>query len=411
MKKLSDSEFVIMKALWGNAEPLTSNQIFDVVHDKLDWKLATLMTALARMVEKGYVYCDRSTRTNYYSAIVLEEQYKIEESRSFLERLHDNGMNRNMFGGSLSMRKILIMAYAIVLCVVFTACHESEIVQCDDTLKQLVMFNEKSGWAVSAGNEILITENGVQEFNPIRQITDINIVTDGFINAAFPDKQTAYITYFSQSDEKLVVEHTHDSGESWNKALISYQEYAETCDAGSAFLGFADEKNGYLLYCSTPALGQMTKLLFATEDGGEHFMFVSDLTNEVSGYPSGITFTDKENGYIAVTYHGTENYLYRTDDGAQTWQSVEVYSKDEAVLYVDGFAPVFYGENYQKGSLILKEVKSDDTVYRLFLTNDEGVTWEAQGEIICDTLTGYSVDSDGYILVIDGEKLVHQRLP
>lgn len=83
------------------------------------------------------------------------------------------------------MRKIWIMAYAIVLCVAFTACHESETVQCDDTLKQLVMFSEKSGWAVSAENEILITEKGGQEFSPIRQITDFNIVTDGFINAAY----------------------------------------------------------------------------------------------------------------------------------------------------------------------------------------------------------------------------------
>jgi len=273
------------------------------------------------------------------------------------------------------------------------------------------MFNEKSGWAVSAENEILITENGVQEFRPVHQITDINIVTDGFVNAAFPDKQTAYITYFSQSEEKLIVEHTHNGGESWKKTLISYQEYAEVCDAGSAFLSFSDEEKGCLLYCSTPASGQMTKLLFSTEDGGEHFTFLSDLTNELSGYPSGVSFADKEHGWIAVTYHGAESYLYQTDDGAQTWQSAGVYSKDETVLYVDGFAPVFYGENHQKGSLILKEVESDNTVYRLFVTDDMGVTWKAQGEVICDTLTGYSVDSDGYIWIIDGEKIVQHRLP
>ena len=94
MKKLSDSEFEIMKVLWKENKALTSNEILDGVNDKLDWKLASLMTALARMVDKGYVCCDRSNRTNYYSAIVSEEQYKIEESESFLEKLYDKSATK-----------------------------------------------------------------------------------------------------------------------------------------------------------------------------------------------------------------------------------------------------------------------------------------------------------------------------
>lgn len=94
MKKLSDSEFAIMKVLWKENKALTSNEILDGVSDTLDWKLASLMTALARMVDKGYVYCDRSTRTNYYSAIISEEEYKIEESESFLEKLYDKSATK-----------------------------------------------------------------------------------------------------------------------------------------------------------------------------------------------------------------------------------------------------------------------------------------------------------------------------
>lgn len=89
MKKLSESEFEIMKILWSREEPLTSNEILGRVKGKIDWKLPSLMTTLARMVDKGYVYCDRSTRTNYYSAIVSKETYRIEESESFLEKLYD----------------------------------------------------------------------------------------------------------------------------------------------------------------------------------------------------------------------------------------------------------------------------------------------------------------------------------
>ena len=94
MKKLSDSEFEIMKVLWNENKALTSNEILACVNDRLDWKLASLMTALARMVDKGYVCCDRSTRTNYYLAIISEEEYKIEESESFLEKLFDKSATK-----------------------------------------------------------------------------------------------------------------------------------------------------------------------------------------------------------------------------------------------------------------------------------------------------------------------------
>lgn len=89
MKKLSDAELEIMKVLWNYKEPLTSNQILSEMSGKRNWKLASLMTVLARMAEKEAVYCDRSTRTNYYSALVSEEQYKLMESETLLERLYD----------------------------------------------------------------------------------------------------------------------------------------------------------------------------------------------------------------------------------------------------------------------------------------------------------------------------------
>lgn len=94
MKKLSDSEFEIMKVLWSQDTPMTSNEILDRVKDKYDWKLAGLMTFLARMVDKGYVICDRSTRTNYYSVAVSQDQYRIQESETFLERLYDSSATK-----------------------------------------------------------------------------------------------------------------------------------------------------------------------------------------------------------------------------------------------------------------------------------------------------------------------------
>ena len=87
MKKLSETEFEIMQVLWRHDAPMTSNQLLEEMGNNRNWKLASLMTTLARMAEKGAVYCDRSTRTNYYTALVSADQYKITEGTSILERL------------------------------------------------------------------------------------------------------------------------------------------------------------------------------------------------------------------------------------------------------------------------------------------------------------------------------------
>lgn len=87
MKKLSEAEFEIMQVLWRHDAPMTSNQLLEEMGDSRNWKLASLMTVLARMAEKGAVYCDRTTRTNYYSALVSEEEYKLTEGTSLLEKM------------------------------------------------------------------------------------------------------------------------------------------------------------------------------------------------------------------------------------------------------------------------------------------------------------------------------------
>lgn len=87
MKKLTDTELEIMKIIWKYSKPLTSNEILAEIKEEHPWKLASLMTVLARMADKGYVYCDRSTRTNYYTALISENEYQVTESENFLERL------------------------------------------------------------------------------------------------------------------------------------------------------------------------------------------------------------------------------------------------------------------------------------------------------------------------------------
>lgn len=91
-KKLGEAELEIMQVIWNSEPPLTSNYILKELQERRKWQLSTLMTSLSRLVDKGFINCDRATGTNLYSPVVAENDYKAKESGSFLEKLYHNSL-------------------------------------------------------------------------------------------------------------------------------------------------------------------------------------------------------------------------------------------------------------------------------------------------------------------------------
>ena len=98
MKSLGDAEREIMKVLWKAGDKVSSTYILAALDGKLNWKLSTLMTVLTRLEKKGFLVCDRQTRTNLYQASIREKEYMAEESREFLEKLYDNSVENFITG-------------------------------------------------------------------------------------------------------------------------------------------------------------------------------------------------------------------------------------------------------------------------------------------------------------------------
>lgn len=105
IKRLGDAELEIMLVIWDAGGPVTSSYVLEHLRGRRNWALSTLMTALARLADKGFVSCDRSTRTNYYSTIISEEDYKAREGSSFLEKLYGNSL-RNFVTSLYDSKKI-----------------------------------------------------------------------------------------------------------------------------------------------------------------------------------------------------------------------------------------------------------------------------------------------------------------
>ena len=86
------AELEIMQVIWNSHAPVTSSQILKELQERRKWQLSTLMTALSRMVDKGFVSCDRSTGTNLYTPLVPEDDYRTTESKNLLEKLYNNSI-------------------------------------------------------------------------------------------------------------------------------------------------------------------------------------------------------------------------------------------------------------------------------------------------------------------------------
>ena len=94
LKKLGEAELEIMQVIWDSEHPVTSNYILKELQGRRRWQLSTLMTSLTRLSDKGFVHCDRSTGSNLYTSVILEEEYKAKASSHFLEKLYNNSIQK-----------------------------------------------------------------------------------------------------------------------------------------------------------------------------------------------------------------------------------------------------------------------------------------------------------------------------
>jgi BlaI family penicillinase repressor len=93
-KRLADSEWVLLKALWGRP-PQTMKQIVSCIQEeqpKVDWSYKTYHTYLRNMCKKGLLHAEeRNLKDKLYSPLVSQDEAVKAESDSLLSR-------RNYFG-------------------------------------------------------------------------------------------------------------------------------------------------------------------------------------------------------------------------------------------------------------------------------------------------------------------------
>ena len=245
------------------------------------------------------------------------------------------------------------------------------------------------------------------------------------IDPCFLDEQTAFVATNAgtANHPQIVVYHTSNKGSTWDSTNILTKLDWEKGDIGGVKISFADVSTGYLMITGTPGAGQMAKSLYRTTDGGKTFSFIRDITgmtdaagtmNGVAGYPTGMTFSTPETGFVTCSYSAyTFVLMFKTTDGGTTWKlwSLPVPAAYENLspsndYYADAYPPVFFGEQKKNGVVMLDFVQDGKHVMQSYRTTDGGGTWtlgaasnnpDVRTYSFIDATTGWGLDGQGKI--------------
>ena len=92
-KKLSEAELDIMLAIWQSTPPVQRADLEELQQSR-SWADTTLLTLLAKLVEKGYLSVERQGRHNLYRPLVEEADYRRWANRSFLGKMYQSSVSR-----------------------------------------------------------------------------------------------------------------------------------------------------------------------------------------------------------------------------------------------------------------------------------------------------------------------------
>lgn len=251
----------------------------------------------------------------------------------------------------------------------------------DPVIYDFSMFTSTEGWALTQDNDRLLrTVDGGQTW---MDATPPGLhplpadVTALWIEPFFLDEDTAW---FSSNTLGGDLYHTEDGGVTWTIMPIPFER---------ARYYFLDLNLGYALVDLGAGAGSHYVAIYRTEDGGATWTEV--FTHEPGvmkslregGSKGGMTFLDRNHGWIGGTYPMTDYfYLHFTEDGGTTW-ALETDISLPAVYngsWLEVRQPIFMSDTV--GYLPVRALAPDNNTYLLvYRSEDSGETWTFQNSV------------------------------
>ena len=93
MKKLPDSELMVMQAIWKCEQPVLRVQIDEILQEIHPIAPTTLLTLLTRSETKGFIRIEKTDKAAKYYPLIAEETYLAQESKNFIQKLFNGNMS------------------------------------------------------------------------------------------------------------------------------------------------------------------------------------------------------------------------------------------------------------------------------------------------------------------------------
>ncbi len=87
-KKLPDTEFEVMVAIWNTEPPVNTAYLMKTVGVNHGWKAPTLISFLVRLEERGYISSEKKGKERYYTPTSDKSEYIRHTTEEFVNRYH-----------------------------------------------------------------------------------------------------------------------------------------------------------------------------------------------------------------------------------------------------------------------------------------------------------------------------------
>lgn len=92
MNNISDSEWKVMKVVWGKS-PISASEIVEKLVADTGWNPKTIHTLIRRLVAKGAITAKKEKTFYSYYAAVSEDECVKEETKTFLQKCFNGSFN------------------------------------------------------------------------------------------------------------------------------------------------------------------------------------------------------------------------------------------------------------------------------------------------------------------------------
>ena len=91
-KRLPTAEFKIMKVVWENTPPITTNIIMVKLGNLEEWKVPTVISLMVRLINRGFLRTEKIGKERSYYPIISKEAYLKYETENFIKLYHDDSL-------------------------------------------------------------------------------------------------------------------------------------------------------------------------------------------------------------------------------------------------------------------------------------------------------------------------------